>query len=56
MPKTTQYTYDTPHRVSQKYIGLHNIYFLNLKKYCITLPKPRKNAIPSLAYIVNTMG
>jgi hypothetical protein len=23
MPKTTQYTYNTPHKVSQKYIGLH---------------------------------
>jgi hypothetical protein len=27
MPKTTQYTYNTLHAVSQKYIGLHNISF-----------------------------
>ncbi len=27
MPKTTQYTHITPHMVSQKYIGLHNISF-----------------------------
>ncbi len=27
MPKTIQYTYNTPHMVSQKYIGLHNIPF-----------------------------
>jgi hypothetical protein len=23
--KTTQYTYNIPHRLSQKYIGLHNL-------------------------------
>jgi hypothetical protein len=27
MPKTTQYTYNTPHKVFQKYIKLHNISF-----------------------------
>jgi hypothetical protein len=27
MPKTIQYTCNTPSRVSQKYIGLHNISF-----------------------------
>jgi hypothetical protein len=27
MPKTTQYTYNTFRKVSQKYIGFHNIFF-----------------------------
>jgi hypothetical protein len=27
MTKTTQYIYNTSHKVSQKYIGLHNISF-----------------------------
>jgi hypothetical protein len=27
MPKITQYTYNTPRKVPQKYIGLHKIYF-----------------------------
>jgi hypothetical protein len=31
VPKTVQYTCNTLHRVSQKYIGFHNIFFETLK-------------------------
>jgi hypothetical protein len=30
--------------------------FWNLERYCVVLTKPRRNIIPSLGYIVNTMG
>jgi hypothetical protein len=28
---------------------------LKLGKYCIALPKPKKDAIPSMGYTINTM-
>jgi hypothetical protein len=31
MFKTTQYTYNTPYKLSHKYIGLHNIFFQTWK-------------------------
>jgi hypothetical protein len=47
MPKTTQFTCTTPFRVSHKTFGFHNIYFGIWKRYCITLAKPKRQAIPT---------
>jgi hypothetical protein len=56
MPKIIQYTYSTPHKVSQKYIGLHNISFETLRNVAKPYQKSKRNVIPSLGYIVNTKG
>jgi hypothetical protein len=42
-----------PCKVSQKYIGLHNIYF-DMEGYCIAPPKHSMKPIPSLGYLVIT--
>jgi len=55
MPKTTQYTYNTLRKVSQKYIGLQT-YLLKLAGVLHNLTKTYKENKPCLGYSVNTMG
>jgi hypothetical protein len=31
-------------------------YLLKHGEYCIALPKPKRDAIPSMGYTINTMG
>jgi hypothetical protein len=31
-------------------------YLLKLGEYCIALPKPKRDVIPSMGYTINTMG
>jgi hypothetical protein len=54
MPISIQFTCITPLQVSHKTFGLY-IFFWNLERYCITLAKPRRKAIPKSFYnnIVN---
>jgi hypothetical protein len=47
MPITTQFTWDTPFRVSHKTFGLHNIYFGIWGAYCIALAKHRRKEVPT---------
>jgi hypothetical protein len=43
MLKTTQYTCNTPYKLSHKYNGFHNISFQTWKGFAI--PKPRKKVV-----------
>jgi len=56
MPKITQYTCNTPHKVSQKYIRFYNISFETWKNIALPYQNLKKLALSSLGYIIKAMG